>query len=339
MQAEMQSRPAEMQSKPADKLRIVLSHSNDAVLETCPRKFEFTYIFQKFPALEGKESDKSAANVGTAVHEAAQEWARAHFIDNENNEDALNRAYYVLALHWDYTNETHVRPLGAAARLLYLMSKDRFWDEWDLCEVDQFGPAIEVPFQIKHLSAAADALNVELITQGKLDLILRNKHTGEIRCVDFKTTSKARDTWEAEYRYSDQGPVYSFPLNAIENKPIGSELKVTYYMLSFSKVEQVPGDPNSTDLTVQASTFNYDAELLTEMWEVKHERIQRILRYLKNDKWPRTTHGCVTWNSTCRYFNVCHVRDKKQLARWFEFENWKTKTREYKPVWVFEETI
>jgi len=317
--------------------RITLSHSNDGVLESCARKFEFMYVYQQMPALEERATATSAADVGTAMHEAAQEWARAHFVDGMSKEDSLDRAFYVLALHWDFTGESYIRPLGAAARLLKLLADHPFWREWDICEVEGFGPAIEVPFQIKHEKKAAAELGIEFVTQGKIDFIMQHKTTGEIRCVDLKTTSKARDTWEAEYRYSDQGPVYSFPLQVVSGKPIGDGIDVIYFMLSFSSEERVPGDAATVDLVVQPQTFNYDTELLSDMWEVKHERMERITSYVRRGKWPRTTHGCVAWNRACPYMGVCQIRDKKQLERWFSFDDWKKRSREYTPVWVFEE--
>jgi len=317
--------------------RITLSHSNDAVLETCARKFEFMYVYQQMPALEGSQTAQSAANVGTAVHEAAQEWARARLVEKVSETEALERAFYVLALHWDFRNETHVRPLGAAARLIELFAAHSFWREWSICEIEGFGPAIEVPFQIHHEKQRAKAAGIQFITQGKIDFIVKHNVTGEIRCVDLKTTSKASDTWGGEYRYSDQGPVYSFPLQVISGKPIGDSISVTYFMLSFTKEQHVLGNPESFDLTVQPQTFEYDSDLLSEMWETKHERMDRIIRYVQKDKWPRTTHGCVSWSSVCPYFRVCHLRDKKQLERWFSFDDWVTRTREYAPLWVFEE--
>lgn len=328
---------AEAQAKPMD---IFLSHSNDGLFESCPRKFEFISIYKRVPPPESRVNEESEAlRVGSVMHEAAQAWFRARHMGVANPLDA---AYYTLALHWDFDKESRVRPLGAAAELLRQMSKDSYWNDWQLMEIDGFGPAIEVPFRIQHVVPDLPA-RYRLFTQGKIDLILRNTRTGEVRCHDFKTTTQPLHTWGPLYTWSDQGAFYGLPIQQVTKTPVGSQMNVTYYMLSFSTGSRDAEFYDSeqtlpTDfLAVKPLVVTYDQQHLQEFMTIKRDRIDRLVKYLRRGEFPRATHGCVTWNKPCYFFGVCHSRDAKWLHEWFEFESWESKARVYDPVWTFED--
>lgn len=328
---------------PSEKLPdtlILLSHSNDSLLDYCARKFEFRQLYKKIPPAEALEPESMALRVGTIMHEAAQAWLRARHLGFEN---PLDVAFYTLAMHWDYRNEETTRPLGAAVVLLEKMAADSFWNDWDICEIEGFGPAIEVPFRIMHPHIKLPA-GYSIATQGKVDVIMQNRRTGEIRPIDFKTTTQPEETWKPLFRFSDQAAFYGFPVQAIQGIPIASEMSVTYYMLSFSRpistakdsAEQLNSGELSQDfLRVRALTFTYSTEELREMIDTKWKRLESVAGFIQNDMFPRRTHGCVVYNRPCSFFGVCHIRDRSQLQKWFAFEEWGENDRVYLPVWTF----
>lgn len=329
---------------------ILTSHSNDKLFEFCPRKFEFVHLYKKVPPVEDRERDSEALRVGSVMHEAAQAYFRTR---HTNPDEAHNAMFYTLALHWDFEGEDKEkqkkRPLGAAAELLVRMTQDKFWDEWELIEIEGFGVAIEVPFRIYHNHPLCPP-EYALATQGKIDLIMRNIKTGEIRCIDFKTTTQPESTWEALYKFSDQGGFYGFPIQAATGTEVGSTMNVTYYMLSFDRgtlkdaaetaleTEQDYVEPDSF-LVCQPNTFTYSKQDLLEFMTIKRDRLDRLVTYLRRGEFARSTAGCVSWNRPCAFLPVCHKRNRKELESWFSFEQWEHKDRVYEPIWTFEDNM
>lgn len=315
---------------PSENVLILLSHSNDGLMEYCARKFEFVHLFKKIPPRETRDPEALALSVGTAMHEAIQELIRAkHTKDLTIN--AFDQALYTLALYWDFEREDAKRPMGAAVRLLEMVDADPFWNDWELCYIDGFGLAIEVPFRIIHEHAGALDLQwpkgYTIATQGKADFIVRHKRTGEIRVIDIKTTTMARELWETLYKWSDQGVYYSFPVQAVSGKVVGTGLNVTYYMVSF-------GSDAEQNLAVQPNTFWYSEDDIASFVKIKDRRLRELHEFLTHG-FPRRTHGCVIYGKPCPYFKVCGINDSEYLKQWFSFEQWESADRVYTPVWTF----
>lgn len=323
---------------------IYLSHSIDGLMEYCPRKFEFTQLYKQMPPPESRPAEAEALKVGTIMHEAAQAWLRAR---HTNPDNAIDAAYYTLALLWDMyrtKREEAIRPLGAAAQLILHMDQDPFWNDWELCEIDGYGLAIEVPFRIQHISPDIPE-GYRIFTQGKADSILRNRRTNEVRMLDFKTTTQPSAVWEALYRFSDQAPIYDVPVKAVMGQPLG-KTTCTYYMLSFSK--PIAGDEDEIDedsgvhqdfLKTQALTFEYSDEDIAEFLLAKNDKVRQLIRYLNDEYFPRRTHGCVMYNNPCAFFEVCGWRNHKKLEQWFSFERWEEASRVYEPLWTFQSKV
>lgn len=304
---------------------ILLSHSNDSLLDYCPRKFEFIQLYKRFPPPESRKPDSNALSVGTAMHEAAQALIRGMHRPDGN---PLDEACYALALHWDYSKEDPKRPMGAAVALLESMLADPFWNDWELCSIPDFGPAIEVPFLIVHESVQTPPGYI-IGTQGKADLIMIHRRTKEIRVIDFKTSTQPEESWPALFQWSDQGVTYSFPIQALTGRPVGSPISVTYYLLSFGAT--VDDSPKTKPVT-----FHYTSEQIQQFIEDKYERVARVARYLHR-RFPRRAGNCVVYNTPCAWFGVCGIESREFLHRWFAFERWELAERVYDPVWTFKD--
>lgn len=320
---------------------ITTSHSIDGTFESCARRFEFLHSYQRAPDYE---SDAFAADVGTALHEAIQEWQRKLFY-GVDDEKARESAYLMLLKWWPWATEerrfvnkraTGNRRLETAILLLEeTMNYNEFWEQWELVSIDGFGPAIEVPWRIVHKSIGVikDAWDksVYLATQGKIDLLMRHRTTRQYRVIDIKTTEKALPAHDAAFRFSGQGGQYAMVLgHAVGTDWETNGLDVTYLIMFFSDDGPV----------VYPLPYHLDPEEIEDSIRVKIERLNRMKSYADADHWPRRTHGCEFYGTPCGFLDICHRRDKPFVREWFEFEiaadRFKHYARIYDPVWTME---
>lgn len=329
---------------PGLKLRpIVTSHSIDGTFESCPRKFEFMHVYQQMP--EGG-STGFAAEVGTALHEAVQAWARLALLPGRDRKAhhglAIEEGYRTLLLWWPWALE-HVslaegkagikqRSLGEAILLFEQIVRDEFWESWELIDIGNFGVSIEVPYRIIHASLGTVPLPTGdhgfFVTQGKIDFVLQNRYTGEKRVFDLKTTVKEERAHEAAFKWSGQGPNYSLVLaQALDWDWRKWGLKMTYVVSNFA-----PAD-GSDDATVNLRTYEYTPEQIQDGIDLKIERLERMKAYALKDHWPRKSHGCDAFGQPCAYMGICGRRDSNYVRAWFAFEGYQEATRIYEPIW------
>lgn len=322
---------------------IVTSHSIDGTFEFCPRKFEFAHVWSQQP--EGGNTG-FAAEVGTALHEATQAWAkRALFPGRDRkvvNEEARVAGYMELLRWWPWMLEVvsaqrsiagvKQRTLGEAILLYEKIIADPFWDSWELIYIDGFGLSIEVPYRINHASLGTFTLPSGelgyLATQGKIDFILRNRFNGEIRVFDLKTTVKDERAHEAAFKFSGQGAGYGM----VVAHGLGYDWKVHGFKVSYL-VSNFASADGSEDAAVRLYTYKYDAEDLQEAIDTRYERLMRMKAYADSGRWPRRTHGCDSFGRPCAYMGICARRDADYIRMWFAFENYEERFRIYEPIW------
>lgn len=324
---------------------LITSHSIDATLESCPRRFEFLHVYLRAPE---RESDAWAADVGTAIHEAAQAWQRALY-HGASNAEAEAFGQIQLLKFWPWEVEARrmqksptsgrilgvgVRTLGNALLLLQEIYESSIWLEWELVAVAGFGPAIEVPWRIIHKSFGEIELpygkRAYIATQGKIDFILRNKHTGKYKTVDLKTTAKEKPSHDAAFRFSGQVGQYGMVLDhALGLNWETNGLDVTYLIAPFEE-----------DISVYPLNYHLTPEEVEDTIRVKLGRLQRMKQYAQDKYWPRRAHGCDFFGVPCGFLPICHRRDQQFIEDWFAFELAKGTYKEYKriyePVWTLE---
>jgi hypothetical protein len=326
---------------------IVTSHSIDGTFESCPRKFEFSHVWQQVP--EGGTGG-FAAEVGTALHEAVQEWARLALFPGRDRKApqimAMQQGLLALVKWWPWALEIvslregktgiKQRSLGEAILLFEEIVSHPFWDSWELIMIDGFGLSIEVPYRIVHASIGTvplpkpdgEATQGYFVTQGKIDFILRNRFTGEIRVKDLKTTVKDERAHEAAFKYSGQGPGYGMILAqflGLDWKKDG--LTVSYIVSNFASAD------GSEDAAVRLYAYHYDEEKLQDGIDLKIERLERMKKYAIQSHWPRKSHGCDAFGAPCAYMGICDRRDNDFIRKWFAFEAFEERTRIYDPIW------
>ncbi len=328
-----------------DLTMIVTSHSIDGTFESCPRRFEFAHVWTQVP--EGG-STGFAAEVGTALHEAVQAWAKlALFPGREYRADnplAYESGLRTLLQWWPWALEevsieegkvsgVKQRSLGEAILLYDQIISDHFWESWELILIDDFGLSIEIPWRINHASLGTfpmphgDGMGY-LATQGKIDFVLRHRRTKEIRVFDLKTTVKDERAHEAAFKFSGQGPNYALVIaQALSQDWHNVGLKMTYVVANFASAD------GSEDATVNLYTYEYSPEDIQDGIDVKHERLMRMFDYARRQWWPRKSHGCDAYGQPCPYMGICGRRDADFIKAWFEFESFRERTRIYEPIW------
>lgn len=323
---------------------VVTSHSIDALFEFCPRKFEFAHVWTMHQ--EGGNTG-FAAEVGTALHEAVQAWAKLALFpgrtQTRGNEMAIEAGLKMLLKWWPWSlerasliagkNGIKQRSLGEAILLFEEIIYNPFWDSWELIWIDDnFGLSIEVPYRINHAKFGTFALpNGKLgylVTQGKIDFILRHRYTGEIRVFDLKTTVKDERAHAAAFKFSGQVVNYGIVVAAGLNINWREQpLQVSYLVSNFASAD------GSEDPSVRIYTYQYKQPMLEDMILVKHERMEQMVKYARRRHWPRRTHGCDSFGSACQYFGICQSRDDDLIRAWFAFESFEASTRIYEPIW------
>ena len=320
-------------------LEVVTSHSINGTFDTCARKFEFQHVIRQLP--EGGTTG-FAAEVGTALHEATQAWAREYYFGDPDA--AYETGLYAMMRYWPWALETEAllakkagitqRGIGNAVLLYEEIIENRFWQDWELVSVPGFGPAIEIPWKIVHTAMGSavtpDGLELTFATQGKIDFVMRHRTTKEIRVIDLKTTVKDELLHRASFRFSGQGPMYAFIIAAA----LGFDwrvngLKVSYFVANFPTTTEGP--------EVNLRTYALTPDEVVDGLEILHERLGRMHRYATIGKWPRTAKGCESWHQPCPWLDVCASRDLNYIKLWFAFEGFEVRERIYDPIWVFND--
>jgi len=312
-------------SKEADVL--VTSHSIDGTFDSCPRRFEFRHVIGQIPDID---ESGFAAEVGTAMHEALQEWART---------DSDEAGYITLMKWWPWELEekkerADARNFPNALLLLRALMESDFWNEWEVDILPDGTHAIELPYRITHKSLGSfihprTGRPTYLADQGKIDFIIRHRVTHARRVLDLKTTTYDESLHYGAFRFSGQGAGYGMVLDSalgIDFRRNGMD--VTYLLAEFS-----PYGPN-----VRPLEYHLSPEEVDDLITAKKLRLMRMLMYARMNHWPRRTHGCVFFNQQCAYLDVCERRDYPFLMDWFaaEDQRFRFKERIYEPYWTLE---
>lgn len=306
---------------------LITSHSIDGTFESCARRFEFRHVIGMVPILE---ETGFAAEVGTAMHEALQEWSRTQ---------SLDAGYIALLRHWPWRLEAQrkkasARNLDNAILMLESLVTHPIWEEYEVATLPDGTHAIELAYRINHVSLGGfrhpkTGRITFLAEQGKMDWILRHKVTKSLRVLDLKTTAYDEETHESSYRFSGQGGSYGTVLSAAVGHDFRKHgLEVTYLVAEF----------NTEGPIIRDYPYTISAEEVEDLILTKRLRFEKMLTYARNQFWPRRTHGCNFYGTPCGYLDVCHRRDYPYLLTWFaaEQDRFVMNRRIYDPYWVLE---
>lgn len=291
-------------SKPAPirKLRYVLeqggtvlSFSRLNTLHTCARKFQLAEL------LNLKQFTPSAHTAfGHAFAAGAQEYLAARS-RGMCTEDARALAFVCAVAAWDMENLWARDKGGSKCIERALLGVDRFI-------------ATEAEQLLEHYEVAqfADRQAVELFFflrlpngysfQGHIDLVLRNRETGELVVLEIKTEGGAFNI--AKWSNSAQALGYNCILNA-HGMITGAQAAYHVLYLHFDTV--------NLDFTLApfSKPLSVSSEWLTSLLL----EVQMLELYKEYGVYPKDGNACFEWKRNCEFYGTCDLTSMQHMGR------------------------
>lgn len=248
-----------------------LSYSSLSDFNECPRKWQLSRFARK------RDTTIHTA-FGHAVGEAVASIANGSSLD-----DAVFAAY--LGWEVDLLEEHSKSKKSFATAVEAIQNFYRLWVdslavEWEVLYVDG-KPAAELGLRVTV---------GEFVYRGFVDLVLKNRFTGEIAVLECKTTG-SKVALEAQYGMSNQSLGYAVILDKIV--PDVSSYIVLHLVYSTS-TQQWNVFPVHKSLLKRA---NWLRDLVYE--------VRRIIMYQEDDTFPTNGAACTNWGRICHWYGMC----------------------------------
>lgn len=274
-----------------------LSYSGLQDLHSCPRKFQLN----KLQAERGEQDLSTSVTFafGHAVGEGIQQYLIGRDLFDE--ELAFQTALWKMFLAWDCDllaendkqKKSFFRAVAAMLQFRGLCEDGLIGEDWEVAQFEG-RPAAELSFKID--------LGDGFYFRGYVDLVLRNKITGEFLILELKTSS-ANYVNHHSYKNSAQAIGYSVVLDAIA--PGTSSYSVQYLVL-MTKLERY----ETFDFP---KTFRQRVQWLQDlMWE-KKSLVDLVGFYGNDGIWPVHGESCTAFGRVCDYMDMCQL-DTDRLA-------------------------
>lgn len=264
----------------------LLSYSGLLSLHSCPRRYQLDKMNEKI--VDTTATDENITfTYGHAVGEGVQE-----FFANKTYEQAVWKMYCKWAVDLFAANDKKGKSFWlavSAIRKLYAIAE--MFSQYEIVHyVDVDGnskPAVELGFIIE----CPDGFKF----RGFVDVVLKNKDTGEIIVVEVKTTGN-RNLHPAQYKNSAQALGYSVVLDSIV--PSYSSYKVIYLVYCTTEEEWEQMSFNKTLL----QRARWIQQLMLD--------IEVIKMYAANNYFPQHGESCYDYYRECKYFGNCGLDTK-----------------------------
>lgn len=247
-----------------------LSYSSLELFHVCPRKWQLSRFYKRSPG------DMHTA-FGHAVGEAIAAIAAG---------EALEPVIFHMFLTFEADLlEVHKSKKSFALAVEAVSSFKLLWDE-------QLSMEWEVLY-VEGKPAAELGLRVSIgnyIYRGFVDLVLKNKYTGEIAILENKTTG-ARSAVEAMYGNSNQSLGYAVILDKIV-PDLSSYLVLHTVFTSFNSTWNV--FPVAKSMVKRA---NWLRDLIYT--------VRTLEMYQEDGNFPLQGSGCVSYGKQCGFYGVC----------------------------------
>jgi hypothetical protein len=264
-----------------------LSHSSRDVVHRCPREYQIYKLGQLSKREESIDTDFGRA-VGIGVQSMLLGESREQTVWKMFRAwtgDLLSTSDEAAAAKKKKFFWHTIGAIDSFAPLLKTVFKD-----WEVAEF-KAKPAVELSFRIN--------FGDEFLDRGHVDVVLRNKKTGELMVLELKTTS-FDSVLEAQYGNSQQGVGYGVVLDAIakQYEDVKSSYTVLYLVY---KTKSMTWEPMPF-----VKTYLQRAQWIKNVMM----DIEKIQMYDRNDFWPMHGENCVRFYRPCDYYDVCTMSDK-----------------------------
>lgn len=258
-----------------------LSYSSLLTLHSCPRKYQLdrlkaTSIYDEIEDIPQSVTFAFGTVVGMGVQELLE------------HRD-LDRAIWQMFLEWEPildAENTKQKKSFYLAIFAVMQFNDilaqGYLEDYELVYTDAGKAAVELSFCID--------LGDGFTFRGYVDVVMRNRLTGEIIVLELKTTSAANVN-SAQYKNSSQAIGYSVVLDKLF--PDLSSYQVMYLVYSTKSMsyEQLPFDKS----LLQRALW------LQELWLDK----AAILMYEEHNVYPMHGESCYNYYRECEYLGLC----------------------------------
>jgi len=274
-------------SYPVDELLI--SHSTMSAYESCPRILEFTKLYGF-----NLKGESLPGDGGNALHEAVGE-----FIKTGSKELAILKLMLLYPIH---LCDNPVWKWSLEACYASLISTINYLEEHTELEIAEINgkPAIEVAFLINVKHGIEGLMPVKY--RGYIDFVFYNRLENSYFVLDLKNTTWNLADFTPVYKYSPQCLPYALVLA----RALGRNFENLHVEYLISKVD-----------IMEAKTFvlQFDKSLQdVEEWSRDlWMELMNIKTYIDTKWWPRRSGACVSFNRTCKFFELCQSRKMKTI--------------------------
>lgn len=286
-----------------DLTELALSdNSLNSRFATCPRKFELAKLYRH---AHNEQDDMLAADAGTALHRAWQQWLITG--DKDIAEWTLF-ANYPLPLI-DKSNDQ--RSLYAAMSTLQLLINHAIGAEYQVALIDTptgQRPAIEVPFRIAlhNVFLFPEIREVPVFYDGYIDAIMYSAAARTFPVFDLKTTRKDRLDFTVSYKRDEQCLPYGYVLNRIVGEHIA--MLTVHYMVAF--IDLLAPRVQHLEFTKTQSQI--------EAWAFHlAKRVRDMQLYAQIGEFPKYGRACDTYRP-CVYNDVCDYTQPEGIRNWLD---------------------
>jgi len=264
------------------------SYSSSLDFHACPRKFQLL-------KLQAERKEDLRAQITFAYGHAIGEGIQNYLIHRDLNK-AIMAAFLAWEVDYDAVDEKRNKSMPKAVAALMEFEGLCKLGMLDDYEVAYFKgkPAAELSFRIKF----------EYTTyRGFVDLVLRNKFTGEYLILELKTSS-ANYINHLQYKNSAQALGYSVILDKIA--PGTSSYSVLYLveLTKLGRFEPFEFPKTAHQRALWIKDRLWDEQVLVGM-------VQTFGNY---GIWPTHGESCTQFGSVCPFMDMCHLTTEHQMT-------------------------
>lgn len=284
---------------------IELSHSSNAQIDSCPRKYQIRKRFL-WPR-DTDRDDSLAAMGGRAIHVYLQ----TLYAGGDETDAHVNFFH-----EWDFALEATARPLDRTTRGMehclmtcYYLTAQLHPDPKRTAKVDlsHIGRGVEAAIEVKfNIIISHRDWKHDYHYRGLIDLIEFDPVTGVFTTTDIKTHRAPRPNTEHRYKHSTQTVPYGLVVEALTGFNGEAPLIfTTRYIDAFVDL---------VSPRLELFTFTKTQQTVNEWLESTALRIEKLERIADAAVWPRSETGCDTYGKPCAFYSLlCDVEDPTLL--------------------------
>lgn len=228
------------------------------------------------------------SSADTAFGHAVGAGIQALWRFNGDIDKAAAACFFAWSTDFAAEKDSSKKSIGYALKAIekYLPFYNILSQEWELAEINgvpaiEFSLVLEFPDGFRYRSF--------------VDLILRNKISGEVQVHEVKTTG-AKYEHEAMYGNSDQGLSYNVIVDLVT--PGKNSFWVDYWTYFTTKQEWV-------NFPFAKTRLDKARWLQTTLRDLAD-----IARCEREDYWPTRGKSCMNYGRPCQYYGVCKLPDR-----------------------------